>query len=139
MVVVHSGRNPFQLWMLAACVLSGVAGLVTPGASRSAINALLPGWETEAWYICLAVFGLIALYGSIRNSLLVERVGVATLSMVAVLYAVAVVAAAGPRGLFVGLLVAAFACACATRFLQINRDLRVLTRAAGRDLDPDGR
>lgn len=138
MIVINGGRNPFQLWMLAACVLSGLAGLFAPGANANAINRLLPGWETEAWFIGLALFGLIGLIGSLRNSLLIERVGIVALSMLAALYSVGVVAAAGTRGLFVALLVAAFAAACATRFVQINRDLRVLTRAATCRSDPDG-
>lgn len=138
-VTIRSGRNPFQLWMLSACVLSGIVGLLTPGANtNSAINRLLPGWETEAWYISLALFGLIGLIGSARNNLLVERVGMAALSAVALLYAIGVVAAAGTRGAFAALLVAAFAAACVTRYVQINRDLRVLARAATRSLDPDG-
>lgn len=137
-VVVHSGRNPFQLWMLSACVLSGVVGLTGPGENSSAISRLLPGWETTAWYVGLAAFGLIGLFGAVRNNLLIERVGMAGLSTLALLYAVGVVAVAGTRGLFAALLIAAFAAACVTRFLQINRDLRVLARAATRSLDPDG-
>lgn len=138
-VAVHSGRNPFQLWLLAACVLSGITGLVTPGANNSVITKLLPGWEVDAWYAGLALFAAIGLVGSIRNSLLVERVGIAALSAVSVLYAVAIIAAAGERGVFAALLIAAFSCACVTRFVQINRDLRVLARAASHSLDPDGR
>jgi hypothetical protein len=139
MVVVHGGRNPFELWLLSACVLSGLAGLITPGANNSVINKLLPGWEVQAWYAGLLLIGAVALYGAARQKMLVERVGMAIMSALTLLYSVAVLAAAGDRAAFIALLVAAFSAACITRVVQINRDLRVLSRAATGSLDPDGR
>lgn len=123
--------------MLAACVLSGVYGLIASASTSSAISQLLPGWETDGWYAGLLLFGAVALYGSARSQMLTERVGQATLSAVALLYSIAVIAAAGERGLFIAALVAAFAAACVTRVVQINRDLRLLAKAATHSLDPD--
>lgn len=129
MAVIHSSRNPFQLWLLGACVLSGAIGL-SGGGSSSAIARLLPGWETAAWYGGLLLFGAIGLLGCWRPHLLVERVGMAGLCGLSLAYAIGIVSAVGGSGAFTASFIAAFAVACATRFVQINREMRAITRIA---------
>lgn len=125
-VVLRSGRNPFEAYLLGACVLSGLAGLLTPEA-QSPIVQSLPKWEVVSWYSGLIAGGGVCLVGvSMRGlrSLLVERVGLLMLGAFAVLYSGAVFISAGPKGTFVALFIAAFAAASVARFVQISIDLR---------------
>jgi len=124
--ILRSGRNPFEAYLLVACVLSGLAGLLTAEA-QSSIVSTLPRWEAVAWYGGLVAGGGVCLVGVALHglkSLLVERIGLLMLAAFAVLYSGAVLVEAGPRGTFVGLFVAAFAAACVGRFVQIGLDLK---------------
>lgn len=56
--------------------------------------------------------------------MLVERFGLSMLAGWTLLYSTVVIMQAGVRGLFVALLVAAFAAASVARVVQITRDLR---------------
>lgn len=123
--VLRSGRNPFEAYLLAACFLVGVAGLVAP-ESQSSVVTHLPRWEVASWYGGLVAGSGVCLAGiAMRGvkSLLVERVGLLMLAAFSVLYSVAVLAAAGARGTFVAVFIAAFAGAAVGRFVQISIDM----------------
>jgi len=133
MVILRSGRSPFEIFMLAACVLAGIAGLITPRASSNAISMLLPDWQLIAWYWGLVVsgsIGLLGIAGKRATALLVERIGLATLSCLTLAYSIAVVDAAGLRGAFAAGITAAFAVACVGRCWQIGADLKLVSRGA---------
>jgi hypothetical protein len=113
--------------MLAACVLSGVAGLLESKTWSTAVTNTLPEWQVVAWYTGLLACGAVSFAGAVARgvtSLLVERFGLSMLGGWTLLYSVVVVMQAGVRGLFVALLVAAFAAASVARVVQITRDLR---------------
>lgn len=117
--------------MLTACVLAGTAGLLTSRADSTAISKLLPDWELTAWYWGLVVSGsisLVGIAGTRTTALLVERVGLATLSCLTLAYSIAVIDAAGLRGAFAAGITAAFAAACVGRCWQISADLKLVTR-----------
>lgn len=124
---VRSGRSPFELFMLAACVLSGIAGLLESKTWSTSITNTLPAWQVVAWYSGILVCGAVSFGGAVTRgvtSLLVERFGLSMLAGWTLLYSVVVIMQAGVRGLFVALLVAAFAAASVARVVQITRDLR---------------
>jgi hypothetical protein len=124
--VLRSGRNPFQLYLLAACVLSGLAGLFAPASESAVVARSLPGWAVMAWYSALVAGATVSIVGVLTRgvgSLLIERVGLAMLAGFTMLYS-GLVFVDAPRGTFSALFLAAFAAACVGRFLQIGRDLK---------------
>lgn len=126
MIILRSGRSPFELYLLAACVLSGLSGLIAPSSLSLAVAQLLPTWVVTAWCAGLVIGGSISILGVLRRglqSLLIERVGLIALTGLTLLYSVSIVTLAGPRATFAALFVAAFGAACVARFWQIGKDL----------------
>lgn len=126
-LLVRSGRNPFEVLMLAACVAVGTVGLCQPSSTSSVITSLLPTWEVTTWYAGLAVGGVVSLLGVSLNgvtSLLVERVGLIMLTCLTLAYSTAVATQVGIRGTLPALFTGLFAIACAIRFVYITTDLK---------------
>ena len=139
MVILRSGRSPFELFLLGACVISGLAGLVAPTSTSSALAHLLPTWVVMAWSAGLVIGGVVSITGVLMRgltALLVERIGLVGLAGFSVLYSAVIVAELGLRATFTALFIAAFAAACVGRFWQINRDLNQAETEAARR--PDG-
>lgn len=126
-LLVRSGRNPFEVLMLAACVATGAVGLCEPGSTFNVITALLPAWEVSTWYAGLTVGGLVSLVGVFWSgvmSLLVERVGLIMLMCLTLAYSAAVITQVGVKGTLPILFTGMFAVACAIRFVYITTDLK---------------
>jgi hypothetical protein len=139
-VILRSGRSPFELFLLAACVLSGLAGLIAPTSTSSALARLLPTWVVIAWSAGLVIGGAVAIAGVLMRgltALLVERIGLVGLAGFSVLYSAVIVAEVGIRATFTALFVVAFAGACVGRFWQISQDLRRADVEANRP-EPEG-
>ncbi|AHH98345.1 hypothetical protein [Kutzneria albida] len=126
-VIVRSGRNPFEVFLLSAAVLSGGAGLLAQASWSPAVANTLPDGLVPVWYGGLVLGGVVSVVGVLLNglvSLLVERVGLTLLGGFAVLYVSVVLVEAGWRGTLPALFVGAFAMACVGRFVTIGRDLK---------------
>lgn len=139
-ILVRSGRNPFEVWLLVACVVVGIVGLVQPSSTSNAITSLLPGWEVVTWYAGLAGGGAVSLFGvfgSGLTALLVERVGLIILTCLTLAYSIAVVTQIGFRGALPALFTGLFAVACAVRFVHITTDLKRMEDIATTRLDGD--
>lgn len=125
--VLRSGRNPFEVWLLGACIVTGAAGFLTSQAVSGAVARALPPWAGTLWYASLFVGASISFTGIMLRglkSLLVERVGLLLMAGFGLVYAAAVVLSAGWSGLFVAVFVAGFAAANISRFVQIGQDLK---------------
>lgn len=139
--ILRSGRNPFEMFLLGACVLSGIVGVLAPAATEGAVARVLPPWAGSVWYAGLFVGAGISFTGVLLRglkSLLVERVGLLLLAGFFGVYAFAVFALAGWRGVFVSLFVAAFAVAATARFVQIGRDLKKAEAPHAEERRPGG-
>jgi hypothetical protein len=134
MQIIHSGRNPYAIFLLLACALTGVAGLISPQRTSPAVaNVLLP-WELEAWYGGLILSSGAALGGLLwrgLTSLLVERVALVVLASVTAMYSVAVVLRGGVALSLAATATAGLCVASVVRIWQIGRDLKVLRRPQG--------
>jgi hypothetical protein len=124
MTTGRSSRNPFQLWVLAACVISGVIGLLPLGARTGTIDRLLPTLAALLWYGGLLASSAVCLAGAVIRHplcLLVERVGMVLLGGLLAGYggAVLLTAAKVPTGY----LLVALAFATVQRIRQIGREL----------------
>jgi hypothetical protein len=126
-LLVRSGRNPFEVLMLVACVATGTVGLFQPSSTSNVIISMLPNWEVITWYSGLTLGGLVSLFGVSRSgvvSLVLERAGLVTLTCLMLAYSTAVVTQVGVRGALPALFTGLFAVACAIRFVYITTDLK---------------
>jgi len=139
-LLVRSGRNPFEVLMLAACLCTGVVGLFEPATTSGAIVSLLPHWQVVTWYCGLVVGGAIGIGGVFSrgiSSLAIERAGLIVLTCLTLAYAGAVVAQVGIRGTLPALFTGLFAVACAVRCVYITADLKRMEDIATKQLDGD--
>jgi hypothetical protein len=132
-IVIQSGRNPFQLSILAACALYGIVALVAYDALASnSIKALGPA-SGRLFLALLGACALTALAGVIMHNLtgvFVERAGMIGLSLVCLAFAaVSAVTMGGPATGFV-LLMVAISAASVGRLAQIQAGRRRAARAA---------
>lgn len=122
-------RSPFQTYLLIACVLAGVAGIVDPHRGSSSVLKVLPMWELYVWYIGLTVGGTVTLFGQVRKTLpglYTERVGLLFLIGLCVIYTAAIVVAVGVSLALSALVIVFFAVACAVRIRQIAYEIKLI-------------
>lgn len=141
-ILVRSGRNPFEVWLLVACVVAGIVGLISPVDSASAVVKALPHWEVLCWFSGLTLGGLVGLAGVFSRgvvSLLVERVGMVILTCLTFAYSVSIVAQVGiaAGATLPALLTGLFSVSCAIRFFNISADLKRMEDIATKQLDGD--
>lgn len=129
-VTITSFRSPFEIFLLAACILGGFGGLLNPTGTSPAVSNVLPGWLLTSWYVGLIVGGACALAGTLLHqviSLHIERIGLTLIVGLCVLYGFSVIAGGGYPFVFAAMLVVSFAVACFYRIRQIRRDIRRIT------------
>lgn len=126
LVFVSASRSPFEIFMLFACILSGIAGLINPHRV-SVIASVLPLWELYIWNAGIITGGFVALIGVWKSSfasLYVERIGLTLLVGLSFMYVVAIIALSGFTFGLAVMMTAAFSIACVFRLRQIIVDLR---------------
>jgi len=132
-----SGRHPIAVLMLVWSVIAGVLYLFGSPPPAS-ITQSLPATVVYAWYALLTIGSTVALIGvfgraapleRLVTSLLIERLGLTPLGVGALVWAIAIFAVGGTRGLGSGGLTAAYGAACLIRTLQITRYLRRIRTA----------
>jgi hypothetical protein len=127
-VKVVTGRHPFEVAILAAAAVCGLALALTDTSPRSAAAAM-PGVVEVLWQVFLVGGGAIGLVGvfwpgKLLAQLGTEAVGVVLLGTATTMYSVALFTIAGMQALAAGSFVTAAALASWTRLWQIWRDLR---------------
>lgn len=130
MLPTPRGRNPFQVFILVACVISGATTLCGY-AEPSSVQSTVPQAVLILWAVALAFGGAIALIGvAIRPpaGLLVERIGMVLLAGPALSYAGALLYVGERRAVVSGAVVAAFGIAAVWRAVHITVDLRHFRR-----------
>lgn len=130
--LVRSGRHPFQIVLLATCLVAGMAGLILPPAARTMSVELVFGDLAPLLYLALALASALSLLGAfwrgrdvrgLQVGLQLERAGMPVLAGAAAGYSGAVLASAGARGLIAAVLIGGIAVAALVRTRQITRDL----------------
>lgn len=131
-LMIQTGRQPFEVFLLVGCVLTGLAGLLAPESASPALTQLLDG-HVWIWHVSVLAVPLIVLLGFTRElttALQVERAGMIWLGSLFLAYAVGIgLVINGTRGLTSAGVTVAFALACFARVWQIGRDLRRLRQA----------
>jgi hypothetical protein len=116
----------FEVYLLLACALIGVSGLITPHARARSVVAAFPDGTQTVWYVGIALGAALAIYGIARGEiegLLKERAALIVMSGLSASYAVASVAYGGWPALSGAFLLISFAVACAVRSCQLTADL----------------
>lgn len=130
-VVLRQGREPFEVFYLVACLISGGFGVLGLGGSPNLTLAFGP---YVVWWHAGILLGAVLALGSLvarwpsPGGLGFERTGMILLAGLLGAYGAAIFLTGGPNtgGL---LIVIAFGVAPAVRAWQITADLRVLKRA----------
>jgi hypothetical protein len=133
-IQVTTGRHPFQVAVLAASLVVGLALIASDLQPRSVVAAM-SGPIRLLWEFQLAaagVVGLMGIYwpGRLQVRLWIELCGVVVLGTATTMYALALYAVSGTAAIAAGAFVAALAVAAWWRVGQIIRDLRRMARAA---------
>jgi hypothetical protein len=131
--MIRSGRHPHEVCLLGVCVLSGATGLINYSKVASSTVRALPEPWGMVFYATMLAGAVIALAGVLLPGLkgpLIERSGLLILASLFTGYGIAVLAAAGARGLFFSAFVGGFAIANLVRYVQIGRELRRISAAA---------
>lgn len=132
--MIQSGRNPFEVSILSACLLYGLTALFAYNeVSGTAIRAFGP-LGGRMFVGLLAVGAALALFGIILHSVLglfYERAGLIVVTGTCAAYGVVAIGQLGPRGIGFALLMAAFAVASGLRLLQIRVGRRRARERAG--------
>jgi hypothetical protein len=132
---VKAGRHPYQTFILALCVASGLPLLVGHPASGS-LESLLPLWLSITWGASLFVGALLGLSGpywrgTAVTALTIERCGLMLVGGAACIYGAIIVGAVGFAGSFAAAITVGFGGASLLRAHQLGRLVRYGLRAHG--------
>lgn len=95
LVAVRNGRHPIVLFVLGACLLSGIMGLLLPAdPAASIIDRHVPEPWKSVYYVILAVSSTIILIGvwlpHFRDRMMVEQIGLWFLSGALLIYPIVI-------------------------------------------------
>jgi hypothetical protein len=128
---IPPSRHPFQIWVLAALIISGAANFFTPG-SEVLQEGLSPAVH-KMWAAIIFASGLICIVSAWWHDrvmgLLLERTGMWTLGVVCPAYALLVYMQTGfSLGVPGVTLTALIGLAAIWRGIHANRELKILRR-----------
>lgn len=135
-----SKRNPFEAFLLVACLASGIVTMIGR-QPPSSISKVLPEWAQIVWAIFITFGAAIALAGLVwkpskkGTGPVLEQVGLAAVGNGSGFYAIAVLFVAPQAGAFAASLSIALGGACLWRYLQIRKAIRIVLRAQQGDKD----
>lgn len=114
--------DPRAVFVLAACVVSGVASLTTGATPGSIQEQLDPVWIV-AWGAMIGLGGLVTLVGTFKlnaNGVILEQVGCTIVACATGVFAAAAWLTAGQTALYAGLFQLMFGVACLWRAGQLQ-------------------
>lgn len=114
---------PFEVYLLALCVLSSFSILAGVAPDANSIEALLPGYLRFSWAIGLSIGASVTIIGSLLKIPPITRIGCTLLAPTATAYGFIIIYSSGgfdSPGIVSGILVVAFGAAAAVRAVQIT-------------------
>jgi hypothetical protein len=132
-ILIHDGRHPLVLLIMAAACFSGILGIFGAPNPNAVIDKLIPEpWRT-AYYLLLALSGLVTLVGvwlpKLRDRLSVEQIGLWFLSGTLLIYPIAIYAFYPGRLGFGGVISCLVGIGGLWRITEIILELKKLRRA----------
>lgn len=136
---VPPSRHPFQIWVLAACALSGFSTVFNLGSPKT-LDDLLPAFWVTIWGITLMIGGTAGLVAAwlpdAITGRLLERLALAGIGGMAVVYAGVILQQVGYRiGATTVILLLSVSAASVWRIRQLNREIRLLGIWARRKME----
>lgn len=130
--IASSSRHPYQILILALCLFSGIAILLSEAPPPQSIESMLPTpWDT-VWAVGLTVGSALTLFSSALknrvNGIIIEQVGLGILGIDAMVFAIVIYMYAGSQGFFNAIIVGAFGLASLIRWRQIQDYLHAVKR-----------
>jgi hypothetical protein len=123
--------NPFEVYLLGACIVQGYA-VLTRVAQPHSLQDLLPPWLRLMWGALLLIGGVLSVGGLYwidpLTGIEVKRVGLVAAGGGTLAYGIALLAF-GPQGFVAAATCIAFSIACVVRVRQVTR---ALNQARGR-------
>lgn len=119
--------NPFEYFLAALCIISGLPQLIAPAPNNS-LEILLPVWLVRVWGAELVAGGVLTLAGLAFKRPRVERIGMKILAPAATAYAIAIGLVAGWAGVVAASIVLAFGMACLARAAVLLHFRQVIER-----------
>lgn len=125
-------RQVFEVYLLGACVLVGLSGIVVPAARARSLVATFPPVAQLGWYVGILLGGVLGILGIVRGcarGLLIERAALIVLAGMCASFGIASVAFAGPVAITGSIMLWGFVAPCVARAVQITSDLHVVRQA----------
>lgn len=124
----RDSRNPFEIWLLGACALAGTVQLIS-GARPGTLTAQLSPVAQIAWCVLLGLGGLVALTGifwrgQVKLALEMESIGLTSVTVACLVYAVGIFFAVAWDGLFSVVIYLTVALCCLIRRRRIEKVLK---------------
>jgi hypothetical protein len=121
-------RNPFEIWLLGACALAGTVQLIS-GARPGSLSAQLTPVAQTAWCVLLGFGGVVALIGifwngQVKVALEMESIGLTSVTVACLVYAVGIFFAVAWDGLFSVVIYVTVALCCLIRRRRIEKVLK---------------
>ena len=125
-----SSRHPLIVFLLALCLISGV-GMVAGNAPKpNSLEASLPAWQALAWAWALLLGALSTITGislqpyRLRDGVLLEQVGMATLCPAAIIYAGAAFGQLGWSAFLSAGILFGLGLSCGYRWWTLQKDIQ---------------
>lgn len=128
----RTGRSPFQLYLLALIILSGLATML--GISENPITDEMGDPYTSFWGFFLSIGGVLSLAGiywpkSPITGMLIERTGVVALGGASFIWSFLVIWRVQLNGLFSASLTFGLFLACIAQWYWINKNINRVIKA----------
>lgn len=126
-------EQPFEIFIAALCVASGLPLIIGVAPNPASIEALLPPAIVAVWGLNLVAGGALICTGLlVRRFRIAERVGLSILAPTSIVYAVAIIRAQYTGGLVAGAIVVGFGISCLLRIFALLAVAAIREREASR-------
>jgi len=131
-IIAIATINPFEVFLLLLCCMSGILGLFSPNSTNSRVVVYISHWELVIWYAVLAVGGTVALVGACGRTasfLYIERTGLILITGFSFGFAI-LLAVSLPKSITIlSLMYVFFALTGLIRLYQIHNELLRVVRS----------